>query len=96
MFSLLTSARRIAVLCVPLLGSSLAHAQDYPARPIRLIVGSSAGGGGDGVARVMAAKLTLTLKQQIYSNKCSFSCFNSWCNHDFGKPTGSKFLCLDG
>ena len=65
MFSLLTSARRIAVLCVPLLGSSLAHAQDYPARPIRLIVGSSAGGGGDGVARVMAAKLTLTLKQQM-------------------------------
>jgi tripartite-type tricarboxylate transporter receptor subunit TctC len=38
---------------------------NYPARPIRLIVGSSAGGGGDGVARVMAAKLTPLLGQQV-------------------------------
>ena len=41
------------------------HAQDYPARPIRLIAGSSAGGGGDGVARLMAAKFTVALKQQM-------------------------------
>ena len=41
------------------------HAQDYPHRPIRLIVGSSAGGGGDGVARVTAAKLSALLKQQM-------------------------------
>ena len=41
------------------------HAQTYPTRPIRLIVGSSAGGGGDGVARLMAAKLTPLLGQQI-------------------------------
>lgn len=41
------------------------YAQQYPARPIRLIVGSSAGGGGDGVARVMAAKLTPILGQQV-------------------------------
>ena len=39
-------------------------AQTYPARPIRLIVGSSAGGGGDGVARVTAAKLSPLLGQQ--------------------------------
>jgi tripartite-type tricarboxylate transporter receptor subunit TctC len=41
------------------------QAQNYPTRPIRLIVGSSAGGGGDGVARVMAAKLTPLLGQQV-------------------------------
>ena len=41
------------------------HAQTFPTRPIRLIVGSSAGGGGDGVARVMAAKLTPLLGQQV-------------------------------
>lgn len=41
------------------------QAQPYPTRPIRLIVGSSAGGGGDGVARVMAAKLTPLLGQQV-------------------------------
>ena len=39
-------------------------AQTYPARPVRLIVGSSAGGGGDGVARVTAAKLSPLLGQQ--------------------------------
>jgi tripartite-type tricarboxylate transporter receptor subunit TctC len=41
------------------------HAQDFPVRPIRLIVGSSAGGGGDGVARVVAAKLSPLLGQQV-------------------------------
>jgi tripartite-type tricarboxylate transporter receptor subunit TctC len=41
------------------------YAQPFPTRPIRLIVGSSAGGGGDGVARVMAAKLTPLLGQQV-------------------------------
>ena len=41
------------------------HGQQFPTRPMRLIVGSSAGGGGDGVARVMAAKLTPLLGQQV-------------------------------
>lgn len=48
-----------------LLATATVQAQPYPARPIRLIVGSSAGGGGDGVARVMAAKLTPLLGQQV-------------------------------
>ncbi len=52
----------LALITMPLCAT---HAQDYPSRPIRLIVGSSAGGGGDGVARVTAAKLTTTLKQQM-------------------------------
>jgi tripartite-type tricarboxylate transporter receptor subunit TctC len=56
-----------------LIASSLAllitchtHAADsYPVRPVRLVVGSSAGGGGDGVARLMALKLTPLLGQQV-------------------------------
>ena len=46
----------------------LAHtatAQPFPSRPIRLIVGSSAGGGGDGVARLTALKLTPLLGQTM-------------------------------
>lgn len=40
-------------------------AESYPGRPIRLVVGSSPGGGGDGVARLMAVKLTPLLGQQV-------------------------------
>jgi tripartite-type tricarboxylate transporter receptor subunit TctC len=40
-------------------------AESYPNRPIRLVVGSSPGGGGDGVARLMAVKLTPLLGQQV-------------------------------
>lgn len=56
---------RSALTCILAIASTAAQAQPYPARPIRLIVGSSAGGGGDGVARVMAAKLTPLLGQQV-------------------------------
>jgi tripartite-type tricarboxylate transporter receptor subunit TctC len=61
---LLNILQATALLLAVSLGAT-SHAQDYPARPIRLIVGSSAGGGGDGVARVTAAKLTALLKQQM-------------------------------
>jgi len=40
-------------------------AESYPIRPIRLVVGSSAGGGGDGVARLVAARLMPLLGQQV-------------------------------
>jgi len=40
-------------------------AESYPIRPIRLVVGSSAGGGGDGVARLMAVRLMPLLGQQV-------------------------------
>lgn len=41
-----------------------AHAQeDYPSRPIRLLVGFAPGGGGDSVARVMADHMSQTLGQ---------------------------------
>ncbi|MDB5812539.1 MAG: hypothetical protein JWN94_4661 [Betaproteobacteria bacterium] len=42
-----------------------ATAQNYPAKPIRLIVGAAAGGGTDFVARLMGNKLTEGLGQQV-------------------------------
>lgn len=42
-----------------------AIAQDYPSRPIRMLVGYPAGGGVDFFARVAAQKLSEQLKQQV-------------------------------
>jgi len=42
-----------------------ALAQDYPTRPVRIVVGSPAGGGGDTMARLMAQRMTPVLGQQV-------------------------------
>jgi len=49
---------RLAILAVlmPMMGSA-AHAQQYPSRPIRILVGYSAGGPADTIARIYAEKL---------------------------------------
>ena len=51
----------LAAACV----AGCAAAQTYPVKSIRLVVGASAGGGTDFVARLMANKLTEALGQQI-------------------------------
>ena len=48
-----------------LLAAGLAHAQDYPAKPIRMIVPYPPGGGTDVVARIVNEKLSLELGQSI-------------------------------
>lgn len=66
-FSLILFAMSIAA------GAHSAHAQaptpasnqTYPAKPIRLIVGSSAGGSGDILARTVAQRLSDALGQQV-------------------------------
>src|SRR5688572_26620815 len=58
-------ARAGAVVLVSIL-TGIVHAQDvYPARPIRLIVPSSPGGGTDASARIIAPKLSVPLGQQV-------------------------------
>ncbi|MDQ3189256.1 MAG: tripartite tricarboxylate transporter substrate binding protein [Pseudomonadota bacterium] len=62
-------ARRIRLaLCVGLGAisvSPLLHAQDYPSRPIRIIVPFSPGGAVDGPTRVIAQELSKRLSQQV-------------------------------
>jgi tripartite-type tricarboxylate transporter receptor subunit TctC len=41
------------------------HAQEYPSRPIRIIVPSQAGGGADIVARIIGQKLGEAWRQQV-------------------------------
>jgi tripartite-type tricarboxylate transporter receptor subunit TctC len=54
----------VAVAAAILLHATAAHAQ-YPGKPVRIVVPSSAGGGTDIVARIVAPKLSERLAQQI-------------------------------
>ena len=59
------SGRMLQLLLVCCLACTTTLAQTYPARPIRLIVPSSAGSGSDFVARIVALGMTQTLGQQF-------------------------------
>ena len=55
-----------AALTVAALGGGMpAPAQDYPTRPVTLIVPFPAGGGVDAMARIVADRLTVALGQQV-------------------------------
>lgn len=61
---------RLIQVCVQafaalLFAAPLAHAQDFPTRPIMLVVPYTAGGGNDAMARIVAEKMSKTLGQQI-------------------------------
>ena len=51
--------------CLGCFGIAQATAQDYPSRPVRIIVPFSAGGAVDGPMRVIAQELSKRLNQQV-------------------------------
>ena len=57
--------RLILSLCAALLFGGPAFAQAYPNKPIRIVVGYSAGGGNDLIGRIVAAKLQEKLGQSV-------------------------------
>ena len=56
----------IAMSVAALLGNPAAQSQTYPAKPVRLIVPFTPGGGTDIVARIVAQKLTDRFGQQVF------------------------------
>jgi len=56
---------RAAALLLGLLASAVATAQDYPAKPVRLVVGFPPGGNVDVVGRIVAQKIGEGLGQQV-------------------------------
>jgi tripartite-type tricarboxylate transporter receptor subunit TctC len=57
-------AAGIAALC----NTSVALAQNYPAKPVRLLIGFAAGGGADIVARSLSPRLADALGQQMIAD----------------------------
>lgn len=62
-----SSSRRLvfALALTAALAAGAALADDYPSRPIRLIVPYAAGGGADSVARIVARRVSETIGQTI-------------------------------
>ena len=56
---------RLAAHCAALLIALPVAAQDYPVKPVRIIIGFPPGGATDLVARLMAPKFTCIFKQQF-------------------------------
>jgi tripartite-type tricarboxylate transporter receptor subunit TctC len=60
-----SSCIALAVALATTLAAGTAPADDYPSRPIRLIVPYAAGGGADSVARIVAKRVSETIGQPI-------------------------------
>ena len=57
---------RTALICVAVLACvATSRAQDYPAKPVRIVVPLAPGGGNDTTARLVAKKLAETMGQQV-------------------------------
>lgn len=56
---------RTAFVFAALIAAASAASQPYPQKPVRMIVGYSAGGGADALARLVASKLSDGLGQQV-------------------------------
>jgi len=67
---MLKSIARVGTACLLVAVSSLALAQSYPARPVKIMVGANAGGGTDIIARMLADKYQAAMGQPfVVENK---------------------------
>lgn len=59
------AAKRVGLYGAALVAPQLAWAQEYPSKPIRLIVPYTAGGSADAIARPLAEQLSRRLRQSV-------------------------------
>src|SRR5690606_17504041 len=55
-----------ALLCTLVSAGAIAHAAEYPNRPIKLVVPFPAGGGVDALGRALGEQLSAKLKQPVF------------------------------
>jgi hypothetical protein len=58
-------ARFVAIALAAALPAHFAHAQAWPAKPLRIVVAFTPGGGNDTIARLVGARLTESLGQPV-------------------------------
>ena len=56
----------VALIVTPLLALSLARAEEWPAKPVKIVVAFGAGGSADILGRLVAAELSEEFKQRFY------------------------------
>lgn len=90
-------ATRIAIACIwILLGPAMVSAQNYPSRPVRLLVPYPAGGAADLMARVIAEKMSATWTPVIVEPKAGAN-GNIAADYVFRLPgDGYTFLVASG
>lgn len=82
----------VAVLCM--LGSSLAQAQKFPTKPIRMVVGYAPGGGSDIMARLMAPYITEAMGQSVIVENRPGAAQNVAAEHIIKQPNDGYTLFL--
>jgi tripartite-type tricarboxylate transporter receptor subunit TctC len=65
MDSVIRGLSRFSAACIALVLANQAYAQNYPVRPVRLVVPFSAGGAADVPGRILTQKLSETLGHQV-------------------------------
>ncbi len=84
------------LLCVWLGSCSIALAQDYPTRPIRIVVPFTAGGGVDGIGRALAEKLTARLAQPVVVDNRPGASGNIAAEYVYKSPPDGYTLFVGG
>jgi tripartite-type tricarboxylate transporter receptor subunit TctC len=62
---MLRAVARTSLFVCALAASGFVHAQDYPAKPVRIVIANAAGGASDVLVRILSPKLAETLGQQL-------------------------------
>jgi tripartite-type tricarboxylate transporter receptor subunit TctC len=84
------------LLCLVLGLGSVAQAQDYPTRPIRIVVPFTAGGGVDGLGRTLAEKLTAKLGQPVIVDNRPGASGNIAAEYVYKSPPDGYTLFVGG
>src|SRR6266480_4378233 len=87
---------RFFLACIAALAGAAASAQDYPAKPVKLVVGFAAGGPTDVIARVIAQDMAISLGQGVVvENKTGANALIATQEVKRAAPDGYTILLTD-